>query len=148
MISAQNFVKSLELEVLVGTQTQEWDLQSSDINRPGLQLAGYYDYFAYERPQVIGKSEMSYLLSLEEPLRRERLKTYLSYAIPCIVITRGLEYPEELLELAKEAAVPVYRTQSVTTQFSTRIISSSEVSQMLQNTVPVIIQTSSSEKQQ
>ena len=43
MISAQNFVKSLELEVLVGTQTQEWDLQSSDINRPGLQLAGYYD---------------------------------------------------------------------------------------------------------
>lgn len=122
MIAVQDFVRTLRLQVLVSAEVQEWDLQSADINRPGLQLAGYYDYFAYERPQVIGKSEMSYLFSLAPQVRRERLEKYLSYAIPCIVIARGLECVPELLELAKAANVPVYLTQSVTTQFTARII--------------------------
>ena len=61
MISAQDFAETLELEVLVPSTVKAWDLKTTDLNRPGLQFTGYFDYFAYERPQVIGKTEMAYL---------------------------------------------------------------------------------------
>ena len=66
MISAQDFAETLELEVLVPSTVKAWDLKTTDLNRPGLQFTGYFDYFAYERPQVIGKTEMAYLASLEK----------------------------------------------------------------------------------
>ena len=122
MVSAQDFVDTLDLNVLVPSTTREWDLQSADINRPGLQLAGYYDYFAYERPQVFGKTEMSYLLGLSHEVRTQRLQKYLSYNVPCIIIARGMDCPQELAELAREVNVPVYQTQSVTTNFTGRIM--------------------------
>ena len=122
MVSAQDFVDTLELTVLVPSSVKEWDLQSADINRPGLQFAGYYDYFAYERPQVFGKTEMSYLMALSHEVRVQRLAKYLSYPIPCIIIARGMDCPEELLTMAREANIPVYQTKSVTTQFTGRIM--------------------------
>ena len=77
---------------------KEWDLKTTDLNRPGLQFTGYYDYFAYERPQVIGKTEMAYLASLSPETQRERLERYFSYPIPCIVIARGMDCPAMLFE--------------------------------------------------
>ena len=82
MISARDFVKTLDLRVLVpGTRT-EWDVRTTDLNRPGLQFVGYYDYFAYERPQVVGKAEMSYLQSLGPEVQRERLTKYFRTICP------------------------------------------------------------------
>ena len=122
MISAQDFAETLELEVLVPSTVKAWDLKTTDLNRPGLQFTGYFDYFAYERPQVIGKTEMAYLASLEPDIQRERLARYFSYPIPCIVIARGMDCPPLLAEAAAAHNVPIYRTQYVTTRLTASMI--------------------------
>ena len=54
MIQAADFAKALHLTELSPSTKKEWDIRSADLNRPGMQLCGFYEYFAYERPQVIG----------------------------------------------------------------------------------------------
>ena len=122
MINAEKFIKSLDLTVLTHSYSAEWDIRSAELNRPGLQFVGYFDYFAHERPQVIGKVEMAYLDSLSDETRSERLKEFFSYDMPCIIICRGLHAPDELLELAELNHVPVLSTELVTTRFFVRAI--------------------------
>ena len=118
MISAEEFVKALNLTVISPSAKKGIQFSSAELNRPGMQFAGYYEHFAYERPQVIGKVEMSYLYELEDSVRLERLRKYFTYPIPCIIICRGMHPPEEMLALAAENDVPVYGTDWVTTRFS------------------------------
>ena len=85
MISIQDFCANLHLERLNEVKRQEMDIEVTDINRPGMQFCDFYEYFAYQRPQVIGKVEMTYLESLSPEKRREVLEKYMSYALPCII---------------------------------------------------------------
>ena len=66
--------KHLHLTELSPSTKTEWDIRTTDLNRPGMQFCGFYEYFAFERPQVIGKVEMTYLESLEPEARRQMLK--------------------------------------------------------------------------
>ena len=118
MIQAAGFAKALQLTELSPSTKVEWDIRSADLNRPGVQFCGFYEYFAFERPQVIGKVEMTYLESLEPNVRRERLKTYFSYDLPCVVICRGMTAPPELLEAARNRDIAVYQTSMLTTKFT------------------------------
>ena len=86
MIKTDDFIKTLNLEVLNASSKDEMDINATDLNRPGMQFCGFYEYFAYERPQVIGKVEMTYLESLEPEKRRSVLKPYMSYKLPYIII--------------------------------------------------------------
>ena len=122
MISAEEFVKVLNLTVLSPSTRKEMQFSSAELNRPGMQFAGYYEHFAYERPQVIGKVEMGYLDELDDSLRLERLRKYFTYPIPCVVICRGMRPPDEMLSLARENDVPVYGTDWVTTRFCVNAI--------------------------
>ena len=121
MISAEAFAGALGLTMIgePGGKTAV-PIRVADICRPGLQFAGYFDVFANERPQVIGKAEMAYLNSLSDDVRRERLQRYFSYQMPCIVIARGMECPEALLEQARLNGVPVYGTKEETSAFTGR----------------------------
>ena len=65
MINADDLQKSLELDVICRGKGKRLSIEDSDINRPGLQLAGFWDYFPCERPQVLGKVEMTYLEQLD-----------------------------------------------------------------------------------
>ena len=118
MIQAAGFAKALQLTELSPSTKVEWDIRSADLNRPGVQFCGFYEYFAFERPQVIGKVEMTYLESLEPDVRRERLRTYFSYDLPCVVICRGMTAPPELLEAARDRDIAVYQTSMLTTKFT------------------------------
>ena len=122
MISQQDFVKALDLEVLNPVRRRSMEIGVADVCRPGIQFAGYFEVFANARPQVIGKTEMAYLMSLPEDVRRERLERYFSYEIPCIIIARGMDCPEELLAQAKAHEVPLYRTKAETSAFTSKAI--------------------------
>ena len=104
MISPKQFAEALKLKVIHPQAKNSRPIGVADLCRPGLQFAGYFDVFASERPQVIGKTEMAYLESLPEDVRRARLQRYFSYPIPCIVIARGMECPPALLDQAKQHA--------------------------------------------
>ena len=81
MIKVADFIETLHLEVLVPTSREEMDINATDLNRPGMQFCGFYEYFAYERPQVIGKVEMTYLESLDPDKRRTVLEPYMLYLL-------------------------------------------------------------------
>ena len=122
MISARAFQEALKLDCLVSSPFDEWDLRTPDLNRPGMQFCGFYEFFAFERPQVIGKVEMSYLDKQSAGNRRSILDKYMSYRIPCIVICRDLTPPPELLELAQKHQIFVFRTPAVTSKFTVNAI--------------------------
>ena len=76
MISESDFVKTLELTRVLETGSKQLNIEVSNTNRPGMQFANYWDFFPYERPQLLGKVEMTYLSQLDELTRRERLAKY------------------------------------------------------------------------
>lgn len=119
MISPEEFARALGLTVISGTRRQHgMRIRVADLCRPGLQFAGYFDVFASERPQLIGKTEMAYLNSLSPEVRDERLDRYFSYEMPCIVIARGMPCPPALLQQAVRHGVPIYGTLYETSAFT------------------------------
>ena len=122
MILARDFQEALKLDCLVSSPNDAWDFRTPDLNRPGMQFCGFYEFFAFERPQVIGKVEMSYLERQTPADRRRILEKYLSYNIPCIIICRDLTPPADLLELAEKHQVFVFRTAAVTSRFTVSAI--------------------------
>lgn len=90
------------------------------VNRPGLLLAGFNEYFAEHRVQVLGSVETQYLNSLPAPLRRERLAAFFRRPIPCVVLCREYQPDDVIRQLAEEAAVPVFVSREVTMNFISR----------------------------
>jgi len=116
MIPVKDFIEALSLTVLSPSTKDNINIKSAELNRPGIQFTGYYEYFAYERPQVIGKVEMAYLESLDDQLRRKRLEEFFSYPIPVLIISRGMQPLPEMIGLAREHDVPIFGTEWVTTR--------------------------------
>ena len=93
-----------------------------DINRPALQLAGYYQHFDCTRVQVIGFVEYTYLEELEEERKRQMYEQLLSYDIPAVVFSRDLRPDETFLELARKHNVPILSTKVSTSSFMAEAI--------------------------
>ena len=92
-------------------------IREPTINRPGLALSGFYKYFAEKRVQVLGAAEQSYLESLSMKARTQRFRTLCGQKIPCIVVSRGAHLSAELLTVAEEEQIAVFRTPLVTMRF-------------------------------
>jgi len=115
-VFVKKLIDDLDLEVLVEGK-EDIEISVNDINRPGLQLAGFYNYFAPERIQVIGKAEWSFLDDMQIEVRKKRVKKYFSFDISCLIITRGLEPHPEFISEAKKHKIWVLRSKLVTTNF-------------------------------
>ena len=122
MVNAKAMMKALRLTELAPAPAEELRIEASDMNRPGLQLSGFWEHFAYERPQILGLVETSYLRSLEPAIRRERLERFVSYDLPCIIICRHLAGMDDLIDMARARSIPVYRSDSDTTQLIVELI--------------------------
>ncbi|MDB6073132.1 MAG: HPr kinase/phosphorylase [Verrucomicrobiaceae bacterium] len=92
-------------------------IQEPSINRPGLALSGFFDYFAFKRVQVIGNSELAFLEGLDKNARLRRYEALCGWDIPCIVVARGRIVPEDLIQAANKAGISVYQTSMVTMKF-------------------------------
>ncbi|MBD7937057.1 MULTISPECIES: HPr(Ser) kinase/phosphatase [Cytobacillus] len=117
-VRTKDVIEKFGLELLSGEEGINRPIVTSDISRPGLELAGYFDYFPAERIQLLGKTELSFAEKLNDEEREARLEMLCSDITPAIIITRELEVPEELLEAAEREAVPILRTKQKTTRFS------------------------------
>lgn len=98
-----------------------------DVIRPGLPLAGFFDYFDPARIQIIGRVESIYLSKLSPAQRLKSIGAFLEKKPVCIVITRNIEPFSELTELAKDYEVPILRTSMPTSDFTSAVISSLNV---------------------
>ena len=92
-------------------------IREPTINRPGLALSGFFNYFAGKRVQVLGAAEQSYLDSLAPRARIQRFRTLCAQKIPCIVVSRGAHLQPELRAVAEREQIAVFRTPMVTMRF-------------------------------
>lgn len=97
-------------------------LSQPEVNRPALQLAGFFDYFNYDRVQIIGNVEHAYMERMEKDHGTGIMKQLMSHKIPCIVFCRNLPVREELLKLAVEYNVPILQTGKSTSDFMGEVI--------------------------
>ncbi len=100
----------------------EKEITVPDINRPALQLTGYFDHFDSVRVQIIGYVEYTYLQTLTEERKKEVYQELLSYGIPCLVYTTEIYPDEELLRQANATNTPVFATDNKTSPFQAELI--------------------------
>ena len=122
-VSLQKIMKELSLEAVYMPEGGEDRLVvSAEVNRPGLGLAGYFEYFDNARIQVIGKGEYGYLAGLDPERRRGSLDALLSHKPPLVVVARELEMPPELLEACRTYDVPLLSSADTTSSFMAALI--------------------------
>lgn len=121
-ITISDLVEDLDLEVIHWPEKEEINVSVIEVNRPGLQLSGFYEYFAFSRVQIIGKVEWTYFDTLSPEVRRLRAEELFSYPIPCLIISRDLFVYDELLYAAKKYNRPLLRTPLFTTKLVNRVI--------------------------
>jgi HPr kinase/phosphorylase len=109
--------ESLQLKLFGPSIGFERRIREPTINRPGLALSGFYNYFAEKRIQILGSAELSYLKSLPKREVAERCRGLCARLIPCIVVARGAKPPTALVEEAKKAGIALFRTPMVTMRF-------------------------------
>lgn len=123
-VSLAEIIKEMALEtVFMPRDPAEIQISSGDVNRPGLALGGYLDYFDSERIQILGKSECGYLSDLDESLRRERVNDFVRCCPPAIVISRDMHPLPELQDACVQHAVPLLRSKDITSSFMATLIS-------------------------
>lgn len=122
-VSLAKILKELSLETLyLPCDAEQIMIKSAEINRPGIQLAGFYGYFDNSRIQIIGKTEEGYLEELSRDEQESRYATFLSQKPPAIIIARSLEVPDFVIELAKKYEVPVLRSKDSTSGVAAALI--------------------------
>ncbi len=97
-------------------------LTQPEVNRPALQLAGFFDYFNYDRVQIVGNVEHAYMEKMEKDHGTGIMRKLMSHKIPCIVFCRNLPVREELLKLAIEYNVPIFQSEKSTSDFMGEVI--------------------------
>lgn len=97
-------------------------ISQPDVNRPALQLAGFFNHFDSERVQVIGYVENAYMMTLNKEERLEIMSKLMDYKVPCVVFCRNMEVSEEMITLANKKDVPVLRTNKTTSSFMAEVI--------------------------
>jgi len=113
--------EALQLESLTGALGLDRFLPDSEVASPGLALAGFTNRFIAQRIHVFGETEITYLASLDSPGRVSALEALFAFELPVIFVTKGLDVPAELMELAERRQVPVIRTRLKTAEFYRRI---------------------------
>ncbi len=118
LVLVREVVKDLGLSVLAGEQGLDRKIISPEVHRPGLELAGYYEHFGYEKVMVLGRTELAYLGDQPAETRKTRLRQLLFFNIPCIIVTDDLLVPDDMVQLAQQKAIPVVRTEERIGEFT------------------------------
>ncbi|MDA3873518.1 MAG: HPr(Ser) kinase/phosphatase [Kiritimatiellae bacterium] len=107
----------MPLTLLTGEEYLGNEIMEEAINRPGLALADFFQYFANKRIQVFGLAEMTYLKSLDRSERETRLENLFQQDIPCVVLTRNRTALPEIERMSRKYRVPVLRSPLITGRF-------------------------------
>lgn len=117
-VLVSELIKHFNLDLIEGRQGIDRLVTTSDISRPGLEMAGFFTYYPSERIQLLGKTELSFFNSLPKREREDRMEKLCTVETPCIIVSREMEVPDELIEAGKETGVPVLKSKLKTTHLS------------------------------
>ncbi|AOM81957.1 HPr kinase/phosphorylase [Salisediminibacterium beveridgei] len=118
-ITANELMKEFDLQLLNDNDDVSLrPITTSDISRPGMEMAGYFTYYPAQRIQLLGKTEMSFFHELSSEEQEDRMQGLCTYDTPAIILSRGLNAPDALLNAANEVGVPVLQSMLTTTRLS------------------------------
>ena len=122
-VSVKKIVEKMNLKVL----NPEVDIKSrkvttSEVNRPALQLTGYFDYFEKSRIEIIGMVEHTYMQKLSQEDKLDVFQKFFSHNVPCVIFSRNLEPDADLLQAATASGTPVLSTDYGTSAFMAELI--------------------------
>lgn len=121
VVRTQDLLDNFNLTLVSGEDGIQREIITSDISRPGIEMTGYFRYYPKERLQLIGKTEMAYFLDLSSEQRRDRAERLCTDITPGIVVSRGMDIPEELKEASEKSGVPILQSPRKTTRVISRL---------------------------
>ena len=122
-VSLEKIITAHNLEIIyLPKPADEILITTNEVNRPGIVMTGYTDYFDAERVQILGWTEFGFLLNMEPEKRRRALQYWLALHPAAAVVTRGLDIPDYFVEECKAHQVPLLRTQEETSPFLATLI--------------------------
>jgi len=114
--------EALNLKCVAGRAGLTRELKVPEINRPGLELSGFYENFAFRRIQIFGRGESAFLANLARQGKRDTLEMFFSCEVPCCVFTHQQDPPGDFVELAESSGCAVLQTDLASSEFTTRVI--------------------------
>lgn len=115
-VRTKDLMEKFDLELISGEEGINRPIVTSDLSRPGLEIAGFFEYYPAERLQLLGKSELTFFEKLSNQEQKNRMEMLCTDITPGIIITRNQEVPEELIEASERESVPVLRSKMKTTR--------------------------------
>lgn len=123
IVPLQKLIRDFNLEEMyLPEDASSIAISTSEINRPGLQLSGFFDYFDHQRIQILGKSEFAFLEQFSEEEREARVENYFATSPVAVVITRNIAPTDRMLRLAEKHKVALLRTAEGTSAFMAGLI--------------------------
>ena len=122
-VKLSELAEKMELKNLTPTvELKGKEVSIPEVNRPALQLSGFFDHFDSDRVQIIGYVEYTYLQTLDHERKLKIYDELVTYKVPCIVYSRNLEPDKELLEKAEKQDIPIFQTEKQTSGFMAELI--------------------------
>ncbi|MNB80223.1 HPr kinase/phosphorylase [compost metagenome] len=120
-VTVQSIRDKFQLEVLAGASRMDRSITRSRVHRPGLEFVGYFDFFPMERVQVLGRKEITYLLTQSTKERMLHIGNIVKYHPPCFIVTTNQQEIPYLTLFCDQEGIPLLRTADTTTEFITKL---------------------------
>ncbi len=116
-VTVKMLINKVRFEIIYGTdELFEKEITTSDISRPGLEMTGYFDYYAPERIQIFGMKEWSYLTKMTSHNRYSVLREMFKKETPAVIVSRDLPIPDEMIQAAKEENIVLLKSKTSTSR--------------------------------
>lgn len=123
MITSKALCEKFELQFIAGNLSDTHLVQNTNISRPGLEMAGYFSHYSSDRIQVLGTTEISFFEMLSKEEKVDRMQKLCRKETPCIIITRNIEPPVELIDACNEKGTPLLLSKDATTSLISKLTS-------------------------
>lgn len=120
-VRTKDLIDKFSMELISGEEGINRPITTSDLSRPGIEMAGFFTYYPKERVQLLGKTELSFFHQLSNQEKKHRMDELCTDVTPAIILSRELEAPKELLEASERAGVAVLRSPMKTTRLSSHL---------------------------
>lgn len=120
-VRTSDVINKFKLELICGEEGINRPIVTSDLSRPGIEMAGYFNYYPSDRMQLLGKTELSFFNELPKEQRSERALKLCTDITPGFIICRNLDIPEEFVEASRYTGTPLMRSAMKTTRLSSHL---------------------------
>lgn len=116
VFDVREFANELDLEIIMPGRTGKFEVKNPETARPGLQLAGYFEYFSDDKVQIMGMAETMFMAEQTRDYRLKIFEEFFSHGIPCVIMARDLQPDKEMMVKALKSGIPIFTAKDATSK--------------------------------